>query len=60
MTVVIVLQCAKCKNGLRWKVTGENFPGTYICKQYPRGIPKYVEEATRDCPKFEEKEGRRK
>jgi len=52
-----VLQCGKCKFGktVEWLFPEEPAEGILVCSQYPAGIPSFVEEATEDCPKFEEK-----
>jgi len=56
--MIPILQCGKCKfnKTFKWEVSVEvEGPGKIICSQYPDGIPSYVEEATDDCPEFEEK-----
>ena len=51
------IQCIHCKFGdtLKDIFSAEDFEGHYICSQYPDKIPDYVDNATDDCPKFEEK-----
>lgn len=55
--MLIIIQCIDCKfgNTLKSITTKEDFEGYSICSQYPDKIPDYVEDATKDCPKFEEK-----
>ena len=54
--MLIQLQCGKCKFELDWELPEEeDTVGKFICTQYPEGIPKYVEDVQKDCPKFEEK-----
>jgi len=55
---IAILECGTCRYNLRWHITEKNFPGVYICDQYPKEIPEFVLEATKDCPKFSS-EGRK-
>lgn len=50
---IVAMQCFGCKFNVRWNVTEENFPGIYECDQYKK-IPSFVEDGTKQCPKFEE------
>lgn len=56
--MLIRIQCVDCKfgNSLKSIIIVEDFEGYSICSQYPNRIPDCVEEATKDCPKFEEKQ----
>lgn len=48
-----ILQCAECKFNAIWK---PEIIDSIVCEEYPEGIPNYVEEGVKDCPKFIEKE----
>ncbi len=52
----VALQCAECMNNAEWILTDadlrRNSSGKYVCDAYKRGIPKYVEEGEKDCPRF--------
>jgi hypothetical protein len=43
-------------NNAEWILTDadlrRNSSGKYVCDAYKRGIPKYVEEGEKDCPRF--------
>lgn len=47
-----VLQCLECKFFKTLKL--QQPEDEYICSKYPNGIPKFVDDASQDCPKFEE------
>jgi len=53
--MLTILQCGKCKYKLEWVITDDLEDSYYKCQKYPNKIPTYVEEATEECPKFEEK-----
>ena len=57
---IVILECGTCRHNLRWHITEKNFPGVYICDQYPEEIPEFVEEGTKDCPKFQAKKNNKK
>ena len=55
--MLIILQCIDCKFSSSLKLSYEDkWEGVYSCSQYPNDIPLYVENAAKDCLKFEEKE----
>ena len=35
---------------LKWNTEG----GKFVCSQFPKGIPDYVEDGSKDCPEFKE------
>jgi len=55
--MLVRMQCVDCKfgNTLKGIFSVDVFGRHYICSQYPDKIPNYVDNATDDCPKFEEK-----
>ena len=56
--MIPILQCGKCKysKSFKWDLSNDvEDIGKLICSQYPEGIPNYVENATAQCDKFEEK-----
>lgn len=55
----IILQCGKCRYGgenLEWVFPDDDMEstGVYICSQYPDGIPEFVENGEKVCPKYKE------
>jgi len=49
----LILQCHECKF---FKTLHIIWPkDKYVCSEYPNGIPNFVEDTTKDCPKFEVK-----
>jgi len=55
--MLLEIQCLTCGfgNTLRTIITKDNFIGYMICSQYSGGIPSYVQEVEKDCPKYKEK-----
>ena len=55
MTTIFLI-CAGCSNNVKWYIPKRGYDDMYICNEYPKGIPEYVEMGTKDCPKFNEAE----
>jgi hypothetical protein len=53
--MLTIMQCGKCKYEVEWVIPDDIDDVYYMCPQYPKGIPAFVEEATEDCPRFEER-----
>jgi len=49
------IQCRICKFGNSVKQEEVGFVIFLTCSEYKKGIPDYVEEVEKDCPKFEVK-----
>ena len=49
-----ILQCGNCLlgNTVKWIIEKDNITNYLICENYPDGMPDYVEQVEKDCPKF--------